>query len=86
MVNLEQLAELFPKGGEVTVADLVEKGAVRKNERVKVLGNGDIQVKLSRGRQGLRLGRAEDRRRGRLGQRSDRSMHPACSSLSGPRV
>ena len=28
-------------------ADLVEKGAVRKNERVKVLGNGDIQVKLN---------------------------------------
>jgi len=47
VVNLEKLAELYPKGGEVTVADLVEKGAVRKNERVKVLGNGDIQVKLT---------------------------------------
>ena len=42
-----KLAELYPKGGDVTVADLVEKGAVRKNERVKVLGNGDIQVKLN---------------------------------------
>ena len=47
VVNLEQLAEHYPKGGDVTVADLVEKGAVRKNERVKVLGNGDIQVKLN---------------------------------------
>ena len=47
VVNLEKLAELYPKGGDVTVADLVEKGAVRKNERVKVLGNGDIQVKLT---------------------------------------
>ncbi len=47
VVNLEKLAELYPKGGDVTVADLVEKGAVRKNERVKVLGNGDIQVKLN---------------------------------------
>ena len=47
VVNLEKLAELYPKGGEVTIADLVEKGAVRKNERVKVLGNGDIQVKLN---------------------------------------
>ncbi len=36
-----------PKGGDVTTADLVAKGAVRKNERVKVLGNGDIQVKLN---------------------------------------
>ncbi|WP_353816075.1 50S ribosomal protein L15 [Agromyces sp. SYSU T00266] len=47
VVNLEKLAELYPKGGDVTVADLVAKGAVRKNERVKVLGNGDIQVKLN---------------------------------------
>ncbi|WP_350349164.1 50S ribosomal protein L15 [Agromyces sp. G08B096] len=47
VVNLDKLAELYPKGGDVTVADLVAKGAVRKNERVKVLGNGDIQVKLT---------------------------------------
>ena len=47
VVNLEKLAELYPKGGDVTIDDLVEKGAVRKNERVKVLGNGDIQVKLT---------------------------------------
>src|SRR5829696_1886720 len=47
VVNLEKLAELYPKGGDVTIDDLVEKGAVRKNERVKVLGNGEIQVKLN---------------------------------------
>ncbi len=47
VVNLDKLAELYPKGGDVTVADLVAKGAVRKNERVKVLGNGDVQVKLN---------------------------------------
>jgi len=47
VVNLEKLAELYPKGGDVTVSDLVAKGAVRKNEKVKVLGNGDIAVKLS---------------------------------------
>lgn len=46
VVNLEKLAELYPKGGEVTVVDLVAKGAVRKNEKVKVLGTGDISVKL----------------------------------------
>jgi large subunit ribosomal protein L15 len=47
VVNLERLAELYPKGGEVTVSDLVSKGAVRKNEKVKVLGTGDIAVKLT---------------------------------------
>jgi len=47
VVNLEKLAELYPKGGDVTVSDLVAKGAVRKNEKVKVLGNGDIDVKLN---------------------------------------
>ena len=47
VVNIEKLAELYPAGGNVTVADLVSKGAVRKNELVKVLGNGDIAVKLN---------------------------------------
>jgi len=46
VVNLEKLAELYPSGGEVTILDLVAKGAVRKNEKVKVLGSGDIAVKL----------------------------------------
>ena len=47
VVNLEKLAELYPKGGDVTILDLVSKGAVRKNEKVKVLGDGDIAVKLT---------------------------------------
>jgi large subunit ribosomal protein L15 len=46
VVNLEKLQESYPKGGAVTVKDLVAKGLVRKNEPVKVLGNGDISVKL----------------------------------------
>jgi large subunit ribosomal protein L15 len=44
VVNLDRLGELFPDGGTVTVDDLVAKGAVRKNEPVKVLGTGDISV------------------------------------------
>ena len=47
VVNVGQLSELFPKGGKVTKADLVEKGAVRKNQPVKVLGDGEISVKLT---------------------------------------
>ena len=46
VVNVCALAELFPEGGSVTVEDLVAKGAVRKNKPVKVLGNGEIAVKL----------------------------------------
>ena len=47
VVNIEKLAEHYPAGGAVTVADLVAKGLVRKNEPVKLLGNGDISVKLN---------------------------------------
>ena len=47
VVNVSKLAEAFPNGGSVTKADLVAKGLVRKNEPVKVLGNGDIAVKLN---------------------------------------
>ncbi|GAB3281999.1 50S ribosomal protein L15 [Sinomonas notoginsengisoli] len=46
VVNLDRLSELFPEGGAVSVEDLVAKGAVRKNEPVKVLGSGDITVKV----------------------------------------
>jgi large subunit ribosomal protein L15 len=46
VVNLEKLTALFPEGGEVTVEDLVAKGAVRKGELVKVLGSGEAGVAL----------------------------------------
>ena len=46
VVNLDRINELFPEGGTVTVADLVAKGAVRDNCLVKVLGDGDVAVKL----------------------------------------
>lgn len=44
VVNVAALNRLYPNGGEVTIADLVAKGAVRKGELVKVLGQGDISV------------------------------------------
>jgi large subunit ribosomal protein L15 len=44
VVNLDKLGALFPDGGEVTPATLVEKGAVRDNAPVKVLGGGEISV------------------------------------------
>ena len=47
VVNVGRLSELYPKGGEVTIADLVEKGAVRKNEKVKVLADGNLSVALT---------------------------------------
>jgi large subunit ribosomal protein L15 len=44
VVNLDRLSELFPEGGAVGVDELVAKGAVRKNQPVKVLGQGEISV------------------------------------------
>ncbi|MET1074450.1 MAG: 50S ribosomal protein L15 [Umezawaea sp.] len=47
VVNVGDLARLFPKGGTISVDELVEAGAVRKGQLVKVLGDGDIAgVKL----------------------------------------
>ena len=44
IVNVAVLAELFPQGGEITVADLVAKGAVRNGFPVKVLGDGEVSA------------------------------------------
>ena len=44
VVNLDRINALFPEGGSVTVADLVAKGAVRKDQPVKVLGQGELPV------------------------------------------
>ena len=44
VVNVAVLAELFPQGGEITVADLVAKGAVRNGFPVKVLGDGEVSA------------------------------------------
>ena len=44
VVNVAALAELFPQGGEITVADLVAKGAVRNGYPVKVLGDGEVSA------------------------------------------
>ena len=47
VVNLAMLQKLYPQGGEVTVSDLIAKGAVRKGLPVKVLGQGDISVAVT---------------------------------------
>lgn len=47
VVNLDKLSALYPDGGDVTVADLVAKGAVRKGKPVKVLGTGELTVKVA---------------------------------------
>lgn len=44
VVNLADIARLFPQGGTIGVDELIAKGAVRKNELVKVLGDGDLAV------------------------------------------
>jgi large subunit ribosomal protein L15 len=48
VVNLDRLAALFPSGGEVGPVEMVDAGAVRKDQLVKVLGSGDLGgVKLA---------------------------------------
>jgi large subunit ribosomal protein L15 len=47
VVNLDRISALFPEGGDVTVENLVAKGAVRDGELVKVLGTGEITVKVA---------------------------------------
>ncbi|NHA67387.1 50S ribosomal protein L15 [Phycicoccus sp. CMS6Z-2] len=47
VVNLDKLSALYPDGGDVTVEDLVAKGAVRDGHPVKVLGTGEIGVKVA---------------------------------------
>jgi large subunit ribosomal protein L15 len=42
VVNLDRLAELFPNGGQVGITELVEAGAVRKGQPVKILGTGEL--------------------------------------------
>ena len=46
VVNLDQLSMLYPEGGTVDIDSLADKGAVRPNSYVKVLGDGEISVKL----------------------------------------
>ena len=46
IVNVGDINRLFPKGGTIGVDDLVANGAVRKNSLVKVLGDGELTVKV----------------------------------------
>src|SRR5688572_7820201 len=47
VVNLDRLSTLFPDGGDVTVEDLVARGAVRDGHKVKVLGTGEAVSALN---------------------------------------
>ncbi|MBF4995702.1 50S ribosomal protein L15 [Nocardia sp. BSTN01] len=44
VVNVGDIARLFPQGGAIGKDELVAAGAVRKNQLVKVLGEGEIGV------------------------------------------
>jgi len=46
VVNVGDIARLFPQGGTIGVDELVAAGAVRKNKLVKVLGDGELSVKV----------------------------------------
>jgi large subunit ribosomal protein L15 len=42
VVNVGDLARLFPEGGTIGPDELVKAGAVRRKQLVKVLGEGDL--------------------------------------------
>ena len=47
VVNVGDIARLFPQGGTIGVDELVAAGAVRKNQLVKVLGDGELSVAVN---------------------------------------
>lgn len=47
VVNVGDIARLFPQGGTIGVDELVAAGAVRKNQLVKVLGDGELGVAVN---------------------------------------
>ncbi|GAB41151.1 MULTISPECIES: 50S ribosomal protein L15 [Gordonia] len=47
VVNVGDIAKLFPQGGTIGVDELVAAGAVRKNQLVKVLGDGELSVAVN---------------------------------------
>ncbi len=46
-INVGRLAELFADGDEITPEVLRERGLTRKGAPVKILGEGEVTVKLS---------------------------------------
>ncbi len=87
VVNLDQLAALFPEGGTVGVDELVAAGAVRKNQPVKVLGNGELAVALQVSAHAFSA--TAKRRSPRPAARSPRSpdrVRPVRSTRGVPRV
>ncbi|HLM88894.1 MAG TPA: 50S ribosomal protein L15 [Streptosporangiaceae bacterium] len=46
VVNTGRLAQLYPEGGDVTPESMVARGAARRGELIKVLGNGELSVAL----------------------------------------
>jgi large subunit ribosomal protein L15 len=47
VINVGRLGEAFSAGDEVTPETLVAKGLIKKKRPVKVLGHGDLDVKLT---------------------------------------
>jgi len=48
-INVSTLQALYEKSGltEVNVESLIDSGLISKNDRVKILGNGSLSVKLT---------------------------------------
>ena len=48
LVNIDELNELYPEGGDVTLEGLVQLGVFSRNDRqLKILGRGELTVSLN---------------------------------------
>lgn len=47
LVTLGQLEHLFENGAIVTAAELIQKGCVKKGQKIKLLANGTLNKKLA---------------------------------------
>ena len=46
VVNIKDITTSFPKGGNIDINDLVNKGLVKKNKLTKILGTGKLKLKV----------------------------------------
>ena len=84
VVNLDRSTSCSPRVAPSTVESLVAKGAVRKGQPVKVLGQGDIVRRRAGQRERvLRLGQGEDRGGRRQRPRVALSACLTCAMTTG---
>ncbi|MDR0675686.1 MAG: 50S ribosomal protein L15 [Elusimicrobiota bacterium] len=45
LMNLNELEQKFVDKETITIDDFIKKGIIKKNEKIKILGNGELKIK-----------------------------------------